>query len=225
MGIDIPGGAAGKLAVPAERLVPIPADLPPSTAVLLQVLGTCVHAQQLVDLFPGQRAAVIGLGVSGLLHIQLLHARGLDVVAVGRSPAKLELARRIGATEALTVEQAREWAREPARQFDILVEAAGAEASLALATDLANPGATLLVFGIHGRSTPAPFQDFYVKELAVINARGATSLDYESTVQLVSAGRLDLSAIEIRRYPLTESVAAFKAAAATSEVVKFVLEP
>jgi 2-desacetyl-2-hydroxyethyl bacteriochlorophyllide A dehydrogenase len=225
MGIDIPGGAVDQLSVVAERLIPVPDTVPKSSAVLLQVLGTCVHAQKLVSLFPGQRAAVVGLGVGGLMHVQLLRARGLDVTAVGRSPSKLRLALEAGASAAISTDEARELASDPRAGFDVVVEAAGVADSLRVASDLTGAGGTLLVFGIHGGdSTPAPFADFYLKELTVVNARGATALDYEETVHLGATGAIDLTLIPTRRYPLDDAVAAFAAAEATTEVVKLVLE-
>jgi 2-desacetyl-2-hydroxyethyl bacteriochlorophyllide A dehydrogenase len=226
MGMDIPGGGLAKLAVVEERLHLLSEDVSRSTAVLLQVLGTCVHAQRLVELFPGQRAAVIGLGVSGLMHVQLLRARGLEVVAVGRSPAKLELARQMGASAAADIVEAGRWGSEGSRGFDVVVEAAGTAESFALASDLVSRGGILLVFGIHdGHERPVAFRDFYVKELRIANARGATALDYDQCIELVSMGVIDLSAIRIERYPLERAREAFEAAKQAKDVVKFVLEP
>lgn len=225
MGMDIPGGAVGRLLVPVDRLYPLPESLPGESAVLLQVLGTCVHAQHLVDVFPGQRAAVVGLGVSGLMHVQLLRARGLEVVAVGRSPAKLELARRMGAADAISTEEARRRIAAGDQGFDVVVEAAGVAESLAVAGDITGLGGTLVVFGIHGGETPMRLESFYVKEVTVIHARGATALDYQRAIELVASRLLDLSALRTVRYPLADAVSAIDSAYATSEAVKFVLEP
>ena len=55
-------------------------------APLLQVLTTCLHAQRLVNIFPGESVVVLGLGVTGQLHVQLAKARGAaPVIGVSRS--------------------------------------------------------------------------------------------------------------------------------------------
>lgn len=55
--------------------------------VTVRVLSTCVHAQ--AGLGPAASAVVVGLGVSGLLHVQLLRERGVrTIVGVTRSAWK-----------------------------------------------------------------------------------------------------------------------------------------
>lgn len=225
MGMDIPGGACRTLAVAANRVIPLPETVTADAAVLLQVLGTCVHAQRLVTAFPGLRAAVVGLGVSGIMHVQLLGARGLDVTAVGRSPAKLELARGAGASRALRNAEAAELADDPDGRFDLVVEAAGAQESFTLAASLVAPGGTLLVFGIHGQPREVAAQLLYEREITVVNARGAVPSDYEATVDLVADGRLDPTVVPVRRFPLGQADSVLRAAATTTDVVKFVLQP
>src|SRR5215471_11802379 len=86
MGRDADGGFAEFVAVDENRLHPVPASVPEAEAALLQVLSTCVHAQSLVPTWLADRAAVIGLGVTGLLNVQLLRAQGVTtIVGITRS--------------------------------------------------------------------------------------------------------------------------------------------
>ena len=48
------------------------------TAPIIQVLTTCLHAQRQVDIFAGESVVVLGLGVTGQLHVQLAKARGAN---------------------------------------------------------------------------------------------------------------------------------------------------
>lgn len=75
MGREIDGVFAELVAVPVRQVLPVPDSISDTAAGLLQVLGTCVHAQQAVEVFPGQMAAVVGLGVAGQLMVQLLRER------------------------------------------------------------------------------------------------------------------------------------------------------
>src|SRR6266511_3440579 len=98
LGRDRDGGLREIVAAPAGNLHRIPDDLEDHVAPLIQVLTTCVHAQRMTEVFPGDSVVVVGLGVTGLLHVQLAKIRGAwPVVGVTRSPEKLELARALGA--------------------------------------------------------------------------------------------------------------------------------
>src|SRR5829696_5662278 len=76
MGRDRDGALSDLLAVPARNVYPIPEEIGDQAAPLLQVLTTCVHAQRQIPMFPQDSVLVLGLGVSGLLHLQLAKARG-----------------------------------------------------------------------------------------------------------------------------------------------------
>lgn len=227
LGRDTDGGFAELLAVDELQLHPIRDDLPAQDASLLQVLGTCVHAQTLADVFPGQTAVVVGLGVAGLLHLQLLRARGLrTVVGVTRSAWKRELAEDLGATATAHPDDAEEVVAEHTggAGADVVVEAVGKVATLAQAIELAAVGGRLLVFGIIGSDAAAlPFYDLYFKELDVVNARAARPRDYGAAVELGSSGALRLGPLWSASYPLEDATDAF-AAVEGSDTLKVTLE-
>ena len=96
LGRDVDGVFTEYAVVPFNRLIPVPANISDKASGVLQVLGTCVHAVKTLDPFPGQVAAVIGLGVAGQLITQLLRLRGMTVVGITRSEWKRELATNTG---------------------------------------------------------------------------------------------------------------------------------
>ena len=98
LGRDRDGVFAQEVALEEHLLHVVPDGIDPDAAGLLQVLGTVVHSQQTVPVKAASVAVVIGLGVSGLLHVQLLRARGVArVIGVTRSAWKRDLAARLGA--------------------------------------------------------------------------------------------------------------------------------
>ena len=75
------------------------------TAPLLQVLATCAHAQRRIGIVPGESVVVLGLGVTGLLHLQLAKLRGAGpVIGVTRSAPKLTIAGELGADRTATAD-------------------------------------------------------------------------------------------------------------------------
>jgi threonine dehydrogenase-like Zn-dependent dehydrogenase len=198
MGMDAPGGFVEYLSVPDERLHIVPEHISLRDAVPIQVLGTCVHAQNLISIKPGQLAVVIGLGVPGFMHLQVLRARGVRVVAVTRSIDKLKLAEALGADSIATPDEAREVvaALSDGVGADLVVESAGTTDTFALGIELAAVGGQILVYGVlTGSSSDLPLQELYRKELLVTNSRGAMGNDYDEAIALVDSGKVAVSAL------------------------------
>ena len=212
MGRDIDGVFAQFVRAPANALLPVPESISDKAAGVLQVLGTCIHAQRAVSVFPGQVAAVIGLGVAGQLMVQLLRERGVRVVGITRSEWKLDLAARHGAEAVATPDQAASVLAEltDGRGPDLVVEAVGKEETLAEAIELASVGGEILVFGtLTGGNQGLPYYQLYFKELTIYNPRAALIGDYALGIELAAAGRLDLEPIVSHQLILDDAAEAF----------------
>jgi 2-desacetyl-2-hydroxyethyl bacteriochlorophyllide A dehydrogenase len=197
VGRDTNGGFAEYVAAPRSHVFRLPDSIDTRTAPLIQVLTTCLHAQRQVNVLPGESVVVLGLGVTGQLHVQLAKARGArPVIGITRSPEKRELAERLGADLTIPAgEEAVQHVREATegRGADLVIETSGVLPSLAAAVGMARSGGRLLLFGIITVKEGAlPFYDLYFKELALISARVAKSEDYPSSIALVQGGRVRL---------------------------------
>jgi len=82
--------------VPAAMAVPLPDALPATRAVLAANMETALNVIWDAEIADGQRVAVIGLGVVGLLIAHQLAKRGLDVTAIDIDPGKAALATALG---------------------------------------------------------------------------------------------------------------------------------
>jgi len=208
LGRDLEGVFSELVVVPETLLHPLPDSIDPANAPLLQVLGTCVHAQDQVKVFPDDTAVVVGLGVTGLLHLQLLRARGLEkVIGVTRSDWKQELAKSMGAAVAIGPEEAQVAVLEMSegRGASLVVECAGYESTLSQAIELTGPGGSLILFGtLTGGGSGLPYYQLYIKELTLHNPRAALPRDYARGVALVAAGSIDLAPLVTHRLPLED---------------------
>jgi L-iditol 2-dehydrogenase len=201
MGRDVDGVMADLVSVPADRLHQVPESLDDDTAALLQVLGTCVHAQRTAFVSPGRMTAVVGLGVAGLLQVQLLEARGAGLVlAVGRSALKRDLAAGFGALPVVP-EEAEAVMQEASsgRGAHVVIECAGSSEALDLAVRLASPGGVIVRFGSGGDGQPAPLAELYRRELTMTNPRAATPEDYEDAVALAVQGKVSAKGLVSHR--------------------------
>jgi 2-desacetyl-2-hydroxyethyl bacteriochlorophyllide A dehydrogenase len=212
LGRDVDGVFTELTAAPVNRLVAVPDSIGDKASGLLQVLGTCVHAVKTLNTFPGQVAAVVGLGVAGQLISQLLTLQGLQVVGITRSKWKRDLAKESGAVATAEPGEAESVLADLTSGLGpaIVVEAVGKESTLAQSISLAATGAEILVFGtLTGAGEGLPYYELYHKELTLHNPRAALIGDYADGVALAAAGRLDLEPIVTHVLDLDEAQKAF----------------
>ena len=216
LGRDFDGVFAETIRVPERFLHAVPDDIALDDTGLLQVLGTVVHSQQSVPVSSETLAVVVGLGVSGLLHLQLLSARGAGrVIGVTRSRRKLYLAESLGAHAVATPDEAVAVVTEisDGRGADLVVEAVGTEATVLQAVELCGYGGHVVVYGtVTGGRGKLPFYQLYLKELTMHFPRAARPADYDTAIGLAEQRRIDLAPLITARFPLDRAAAAFAAA-------------
>jgi 2-desacetyl-2-hydroxyethyl bacteriochlorophyllide A dehydrogenase len=204
IGRDVNGGFAELVAAPSSNVFSLPESIDSRTAPLIQVLTTCLHAQQQIKIRRGESAVVYGLGVTGQLHVQLAKAAGATpVIGITRSADKRALAESLGADvtmagDAAAVERVRE--ATGGRGADVVIETTGMMPSLASCIRMSRSGGRILLFGIITATEGAlPFYDLYFKELSLVGARVARSEDYPAAIALVARG-------DVRLEPLVSDV-------------------
>jgi 2-desacetyl-2-hydroxyethyl bacteriochlorophyllide A dehydrogenase len=230
IGRDADGGFAEYVIAPASHVFRLPASIDRRTAPLIQVLTTCVHAQRFAEGISGRSVVVLGLGVTGQLHVQLAKARGANpVIGVTRSSAKRELARKLGADVTIPAGEgaiAKVLEATGDRGADLIVETTGVVASVADAIEMARPGGRLLLFGIiTAKEGALPFYQLYFKELSVANARVAKSEDFQASIDLVQRGIVRLEPLVSDVLPLEElKTAMTMLASGAGQRMKIILE-
>ena len=230
MGREVNGGFADYCIAKTSHIYPLPEKLNSKTGAAIQVLTTVMHAQNKGDVVTGDAVVVSGLGVTGLMHIQLAKARGAKVVVgTSRNAHKREIALALGADYAVSHgEEAKKTILEVTEGIgaDIVIECVGNLSMLAEAVELARLGGKVIPFGIYpSGQAELPFYDFYFKELQIINVRAAKGSDFSSCINLVSAGEVDLEALITHSLPYTELNSAIRMLMEPSdERIKVIME-
>ena len=137
----------------ASRLVKLPAalrdfDLP------LEPFGCAFNIFRRSDIRAGQQVAVIGIGFLGAILVKLASDAGARVVAISRRKESLELARKMGASEVIPMDDHYEIIRRVGeltggRLCDRVIEAVGKQWPLDLAAELTGEGGRLVIAGYH----------------------------------------------------------------------------
>jgi threonine dehydrogenase-like Zn-dependent dehydrogenase len=191
--------------------VPLPAALD-GTPFPGEALGCALNVLERSRIEAGDRVAVVGVGFLGLLLVQLAAGLGARVTALGRRPFALELAARVGAEETAALADAGEDA-----SFDRVIEAAGVQETLDVATKLVRERGVLVVAGYHQDGLrQVDLQSWNWRGIDVVNAHERDPARYVSgirrAVTAVTSGLLDPTPLYTHRYRLDELPAALDAA-------------
>jgi alcohol dehydrogenase len=192
-------GFATHAVVNRASVVAVPHDVPPEVAALLgcAVLTGGGAVLNVGDPRPGQAVAVVGLGGVGMAAVlTALIYDDVRVIAVDQLPEKLAAARRSGAHETYTPQQA----TEAGVKADIVVEAVGHPGALESAIGLTAPGGRTVTVGL-----PPPTARISVSPLGFV-AEGRSligsylgsavpSRDIPRFVALWQAGRLPVEVL------------------------------
>ncbi|NKC30533.1 MDR/zinc-dependent alcohol dehydrogenase-like family protein [Falsiroseomonas selenitidurans] len=205
---------------PAEQVVRLPAVLD-GQPFPGEPLGCAMNIFRRSDIAPGQDVAIIGIGFLGALLTRLASQAGARVIAIGRRPYALDLARRMGAAE--TIPMADHQAIID-RVRDLtggafcprVIEAAGAQWPLDLAAELCGVRGRLVIAGYHQDGPrQVNMQLWNWRGLDVVNAHERDPAEYlrgmREAVAAVVAGRLDPLPLYTHRFPLEQLGAALDA--------------
>lgn len=218
IGRDRDGGLRELMEVPASNVHELQEGLDPGTAPMLQVLATCVHAQRRTRVFPGESVVVLGLGVTGLLHLQLAKLGGAaPLIGVTRSATKLALARELGADLAIAADgsETSEVVAALPGGADLVIECVGTVDAFARAIEMVRIGGRILAYGTMTETTgELPFYDLYHKEISVIGARSARVENFPMAIDAVASGRVVLEPLVSARFPIGDVDEAIRAAGA-----------
>src|SRR5919199_2998812 len=194
-GLSTDGGFAEYVCVPVDSLVPLAAGMDAVAAAPLGcAAATAYHALHAVACVePGETIVVFGVGGGGLPLIELGVLRGARVVAVGRSPSKLALARELGAE---TVDAS---AGDPALGVRRLTGGQGPHAVFELvASDESMPAALamprrrgrLVLVGYGSARLRINPLELVLRETQLLSSLGNTRAELREVVALAARGAL-----------------------------------
>jgi len=210
----------------------IPDPIPYAHAALLEPLVTVVHGWHKVAIQPGETVAILGAGGPiSLMFIQLLlRAGAAQVIAAGHSAARLEVARKLGASHLInaheqdTILAVRDLTRGVGA--DVVIECAGTKSTWEASVEVVRRGGRVLWFGGLPGATKVEIDAARVHygEIDLLNMHGGTVKDAREAFDLIVSGAMNAAALLNGELPLEQVELALKKMI-TGEVVKMVINP
>jgi succinate semialdehyde reductase (NADPH) len=227
-------GLSEQAVMPAGAVVPLPSEINLNDAAIFGcALMTAFGAVSDVGrLSPGEQVAVIGAGGVGGSLIQVARALGAGrIIAIDVSAQKLELARQLGATDAIDATQ-----QDPVdavRQIaggqgvDIAFEAVGRPDTFRQATELTADGGRCVFVGIAraGLTAEVEITRLVRRKLRLLGSFGASPRRaLPALMQLAVDGDLDLSSAIGARFTLDQADHAYSLLASGEILGRAIIE-
>ena len=208
------GAHAEFLQLPAVNLLPVPDGIPDEHAAFAEPLAAACGILERVPITRDDRVAVIGDGKLGLLCAQVVALTGAPAVLIGKHDEKLRIAARRGIETSTPKEAAKR-----VRQFDVVVEASGAESGFNLALDLLRPQGKLVLKSTFHGTTEINAARVVVAEISIVGSRCGR---LGPALDLLKRSSIDVDSLISEEYSLSRGVHAMKRARATG-VLKVLL--
>lgn len=247
------GAHAEVVSVPRNLCAPVPEGLGFEKAAYTVIGAIALQGVRLADPSIGETVVVSGLGLVGLLTVQILSANGCRVVGVDLKADRLELAERFGATAVVDLSKGEEPVERvldatSGRGADAVVIAAATESSepVRQAARMSRARGRVVLVGVTGLELDR--NEFYEKELTFQVSRSygpgrhdpayeekghdyppgyvrwTEGRNFEAMLDLMAGGRVDPQPLTTHRYPLDQADEAYEAVLEGEEALGVVLE-
>jgi len=196
-------------------------SLRPEIAVMFNPLGAGFRwAVEIPELQFGEDILIMGPGQRGLSAViaaSAAGARNIIVTGLEADAAKLELARKFGATHTINIETGalRDSVSEitGGQGVDVVLDVTpGATAPIGDAITNVRAGGRVVLAGVKGfKPVPEFVSDKVVfKEVKILGAFGVTSSGYRKAIDLIQSGDVPLEAMHTHSFPIDQAELAIR---------------
>jgi len=197
------GAMANYVSVPARCLHHIPDSLPFERAALTEPCCVGYNAVAVKSAIrPGDTVVVVGPGPIGLLCAEMARLAGagtLIVAGITRDASRLDVARALGVTETVDVENTNivEYLQAIGDGLgaDLVVDAAGTSAALKLALEIVRPGGQITKVGWGPQALNFSLDPLVQKAVRLQGSFSHTFQNWEKVVAMLAAGQINLGPI------------------------------
>ncbi|WP_330948666.1 2,3-butanediol dehydrogenase [Virgibacillus sp. MG-45] len=209
IGLNANGGFAEYVVLMPNMLHKLPEKVSLEEGALVEPTAVALHAVKQSKLKVGDKVAVFGVGLIGLLTIMAAKAAGAtDIFAVDMSPERLLKAQEVGATH--TINPAEENAVETILKLsnggvDVAYEAAGVEITLGNALSSVKKGGEIMVLSIIPEPVKVDILQLTFKEANITSTLAYRSI-FPEVIALIASGVLDVKKVVTKKITLDQIV-------------------
>lgn len=230
-----PGGFAEYLRVPNINLEKngvyiLDSDVSYEEGVFIEPLGCVCRAQRLAQIKKGQTILILGSGVSGLLHLMLAKAKGVEnIITTDISEYRLDIAKNFGANVVIRANDdiLAEVKKINENRFpDCIIVCTGALSAANQAIKCAGPGTTIIFFAVPkpGVNLEIPINDYWRNEVTIMTSYGAAPQDLDEAYNIIRSKKIPIVDLITHRFPLRDVQKAFNAVCEADKSLKVIID-
>ena len=236
--LDLLNGAYAEYIVVPERIVKkntiiLPDSLPFHKAAFSEPLANVVHGVERTDIKEGDTVGVIGIGPIGLMFARLAKLKGARVIAAGRNPIKLKLAKEFShADEVVDLKKYpnpekifRDFSEE-GKGLDVAVECVGLPEMWERVFSCVRPGGTVHFFGGCKSGSTVTFDTtkMHYGDIKLMSVFHHTPKYFRQALDLISSGEVEVEKLITAELPLEKVEWAMEQHIA-GNAIKFLIRP
>lgn len=215
-----------------KNLLKLPADLAFEDAVFTEPLANVVHGIERTNIKAGQSVGVIGIGPIGLMFCALAKLKGARVIAMGRNPLKLKMAREFaGVDEVIDLKKypdPREIIMsmtDEGKGLDVIIECVGLPEIWEQVFGLIRRGGTVHLFGgcSAGTSVNIDTRRLHYDEINVLSVFHHTPKYFKMALDLIISGEINVQKLITKKMQMKYAKKALESHA-SGESIKVLLE-
>jgi L-iditol 2-dehydrogenase len=229
----LPGGFAEYILVP-EILIKngiylLPDNITFDQSTFIEPLACVVRAQRLAGVKKGQTVLVIGCGMSGLLNIKLAATKGCKIIAADINPAKLDIARQMGADTTINAADdiSKYLIEQTGKKADVVFLCASADSAVEQAWRCVDKGGVIVLFAVPApdKKVIVPINDFWMKEITILTSYYCGPPDIIEAMKLIEWHSVTVDNLITHRLPLTVIAKGFQLVTDGRESIKVIIKP
>jgi propanol-preferring alcohol dehydrogenase len=209
-GNHVDGAYAEFVKAPAKDVFTLPKEVPlEDGSIIADAISTPYHAvKNRAQVKPGDTVAIFGCGGVGMNAVQLSAAVGATVIAVDIVDAKLEWAKKLGASHVINASKTQDAAKDIRKMTgggaDIAMEAIGNPATMRQAFDSLRKGGRLCVIGYTDKEVTLPASKIMFFEMEVVGSLGCRPVDYPRIIEMARIGKIQVSQLVTAKFKLEQ---------------------
>ena len=232
LGIHTDGAFAEYVKAPSKNCYLVPEEVDDYSAAFVEPLTAVLQAAKKMDCTISSSVVIIGCGL-GILHAALAKLRGAaPVIVIGNSPAKLAMAKTMGADITIDINEISDPVAEVKRLTngigaDYVLEAVGTPKTYEQAFAMLRRGGKLEAFGVvpEGQTAALPPYEFVIGEKKVSGSCAGIGNDWGDVLNLLKYKRIDPKPLFSMVVPLKELELALHELRTNRDLIKVFVSP
>jgi L-iditol 2-dehydrogenase len=222
-----PGGFSELVRLPEINVrlgtLRLPENVSFEEGTFVEPLACVVRGQRVAGGVAGKSVAILGSGMSGLLHLLWARSHGASrIVCTDVHPYRLDAARRAGADEVVDARSATSLPKS-----DVVIVCTAAPAAMTQAFQAVDRGGAILIFALvpPGSRVDLPAYELWSRGVSLVPSYAGPPADMRLALEAIASHRVEVASLITHRLPLDRTAEAFRLVAAAQDSMKVIVVP